>query len=211
MHFEVREFTDEDLSGVVKAFVEGFASRDKIVYRLSRFDPGLIEDVVRLFIEAGDLVLVAESEGKARGILVGDLSNSFRSEDLYRSLSIFASSSLKISDHRTIFSLFDGVMYAFQFSLHYTSVPSILLLTSQKGFREGIGTALMDRWIEEVKREGYDSTIVGTDERLNWRFYERYGFERNKTFKLRPRPISRPSEKIDGFIYKYDIISSNSF
>jgi len=171
----------------------------------------LIEDVVELFIGTGDLVLVAEGEGKARGILVGDLSNSFRSEDLSRSISIFASCFLKISDHRTIFSLFDGVMYAFQFSLRYSSVPSILLLTSQKGFREGIGTALMDRWIEEVKREGYDSTIVGTDERLNWRFYEKYGFERNKTFKLRPRPLSKPSEKIDGFIYRYDVISSNSF
>ncbi len=208
MHFEIREFREEDLSGVVKAFVEGFASKVKTIYRLDSFDTSLIEGVVKLFIETGDMVLIAEGEGKARGVLVGNFPNDFRLKYPFRCTSIFTSNFLKISDPRTIFTLFDGLMYTLQFSLHYTTAPSILLLTSQKDFRGGIGTALMDHWVEEVENEGHDSTIVGTDERLNWEFYEKYGFERNKTFKIRPKLLSRPSEKINGFIYRYELQSN---
>jgi len=205
MDFEVRDFREEDLPEIVKAFVEGFVSRVETVDRLNRSDPKYIDEVVKLFIEIGDSAIVAEADGKARGILVGYFSDGFRSEKISRFSSSLVSSLSKISNYRTISTLLDGFIYSFQFSLYYISRPSILLLTSQKDFREGIGRALLDRWIEEVERKGYDSTIVGTDERLNWRFYERYGFERDKTFKLKPRLFSRPSEGISGLIYKYDV------
>jgi len=67
---------------------------------------------------------------------------------------------------------------------------------------------LTDRWIEEIKKEGYGSTIVGTNERLDWQFYERYGFERNKTYILRSRLLSRPKEKINGFKQRYNTQSN---
>ncbi len=205
MSLKIREFRDEDMPGVCKAFVEGFASRIKTVRRLNRYDPDVIEGLVGLFIESGDLSIVAESDGKARGILVGEFTGDLLSVDTQLFMTRFISTLLKISDHRTISSLLDGFMYVLQFSKYYGSVPSVLLLTSQKDFRGGIGTKLMDRWIEEIEKEGYDSTIVGTDERLAWRFYEGYGFERDTVFELRPRLFSEPSEKIDGYIYRYDV------
>ncbi len=205
MDFKVRAFREEDLPEIVKAFIDGFISRDETVDRLNKFNSKLVDDVVKLFIEIGDLVLVAEADRKARGVLIGYFPNGFRFEKISGFASNLVSSFSMISNCRTISTLLDGFIYSFQFSLFYTSKPSILLLTSQKDFRCGIGTALMDRWIEKVEREGYDSTIVGTDERLNWRFYEKYGFERDKTFKLKPRLFSRPMEKISGYIYNYDV------
>ncbi len=198
----VREYRESDLQDVAKAFKEGFKPRVRTVAVFDEAHPKFLEDVVKLSIEFGDVVLVAEADGKARGILVGSFLDKGILTKLLRLLPVFGSLIPKLFSFRTLVALFESTIDMSVFAPYYVrDAPSVDLLASQQGYRGGIGRAMMDRWVELVKERGYEFTIVGTDERMSWQFYERYGFQRYKSFPMIPDILTNPWKRILGFMY----------
>jgi ribosomal protein S18 acetylase RimI-like enzyme len=76
---------------------------------------------------------------------------------------------------------------------------------SHKEYRGGIGRALMDAWVAEVRSSDSRNASVGTDSTLSWDFYERYGYCRVKEFDYTAYNYSLPKEKVKGYIYLLDI------
>ncbi len=204
--FKVRKYKEKDFQGIVKAYKEGFPPQDPIAEKLYRQSPELIETSVKILVKTSDVPLVAEMNGEAKGLLTGEFPGSSKKPeigDMFKALRNIISN---LSNLGAILSFMEGAFEGSQYLRHYgNSDPSISFLTSQKDARGGIGTALVDKWVEILSQKGYDSTIVGTDERVNWKFYKKYGFEKIKDFYLIPKVFTKPKKRIRGFIYEYKI------
>jgi GNAT superfamily N-acetyltransferase len=68
---------------------------------------------------------------------------------------------------------------------------------------EGIGKALMDRFVGGAQRKKAKVIKVYTDPLSNWGFYESYGFTRWSTFDDDLNSFLK-SEEVEGFIYAMD-------
>ena len=178
-------------------------------------DPQFIKDNILLMHYMGSKTFVAEADGGARGILVG----------LLRPRLALAGRVLALTT-RIFYRLITGryrmntlaKKHCFQhvrgflpyIYLHPRSEAETLLLMSQKEFRGGIGRALMDAWIAEVRSKGLRSATVGTDSTLSWDFYERYGYQRVREFNFTAYKYSLPEKKVKGCIYLLDIEQGNT-
>ncbi|HSW35527.1 MAG TPA: hypothetical protein VLH18_02880, partial [Candidatus Limnocylindrales bacterium] len=173
-------------------------------------DPRLIKDTLLMHHYIGSKTLVAEVDGTVRGILVGlcpmDLAALGRSlaaatKMLYR-LTTGRYRLNPLAKKHLYQSYWSSLAYVYR---HPSSRAETLLLASQKEYRGGIGRALMDAWLAEVRSSGFPNATVGTDSTVSWDFYERYGYRRVREFDFDGYKYSLPAEKVKGYIYFIDL------
>lgn len=79
------------------------------------------------------------------------------------------------------------------------------VLTSEDGWRGGVGRALMDAFVEAARARGFRRVDLVTDTELNWAFYERYGFRRVAEWPQRSYDYTLPGREVTGYTYSLDI------
>lgn len=210
--YTVRRFEPErDLAGACDAFVSGF---HHILWPLiDHADRCLVEDVILTAHRVSAATYVAEADGEARGILVGGLpfDNREAARMVGSGLSFlrrwFAGPNRAKATPFARACMRRVLIGYLPFTYRHPWSPSTetLMLTSQKEYRGGIGRVMMDAWVAESKALGYHKTTVGTDTRLSWDFYERYGFCRVREFNLTAYQYSLPDDLVTGYIYSMDI------
>jgi ribosomal protein S18 acetylase RimI-like enzyme len=205
----IREFRPSvDLNDAYACYISSFYHTEWPL--VDGADHQFIKDNLLLLHYLGSKTLVAEADGGARGILVG----------LLRPRLTLAGRALKAAA-KILYRLITGryrmntlaKKHCFQhvrgflpyIFLHPSGEAETLLLISQKEYRGGIGRALMDEWIEEVRSKGLRNATVGTDSALSWDFYERYGYQRVREFNFTAYKYSLPAKKVKGYIYSLDI------
>ena len=205
----IREFRpSSDLDDAYECFVSSFYHIDWPI--VDGADPQLIRDIILFLHHIGSKTLVAEVDGGTRGVLVGLLRP--RLATAGRALAASTRMLCRWIAGRYRMSL---LAKKHHFQLIRASLPYIyldpsseaetLLLMSQKEYRGGIGRALMDAWIAEVRSHGFQNATVGTDSALSWDFYERYGYRRVREFDYIAYKHSLLAEKVKGYIYLMDI------
>lgn len=77
----------------------------------------------------------------------------------------------------------------------------LFFVVESKHRGKGIGKTFMDRFINAAKEKKVQTIILSTDALSNWKFYEKYGFERYSEFT---DDISSyiEGEDVKGFIYQ---------
>jgi ribosomal protein S18 acetylase RimI-like enzyme len=85
------------------------------------------------------------------------------------------------------------------------SLAEITMPNSQEEYRGGIGRALVDSWVDEVRLRGFGKTTVMVDTTVNWKLYENYGFERIRDFPVKTFDYALPGEDSRAFVYSLAI------
>lgn len=205
----VRSFDHaRDREAVYRCYLSSFYHNSWPI--IDQAEPKLLEEVIDLCVRTGDVTFVAEAEGEARGILVGYFPA--KPSSLERAFRLTIMQLLKVISGRYAMTAFARAAW-WRSSLgelsylvrHPRSPAEVLLLASQSEYRGGIGRAMMDAWVQEVRASGYQRTTVCTDSTVSWDFYERYGFERVRDFELKSFFHSLPGEQVRGYIYSLDI------
>ncbi|MBN1290049.1 MAG: GNAT family N-acetyltransferase [Actinobacteria bacterium] len=210
--YEIRKFNARrDIEGAYKAFADGFRRNSWPL--IDQAEPAMLKDAILDWAELSDVSLVAEADGKACAILLGSFPREgSRISRIFGSLRLEAGQISRVLAGR--YEMTPLARSAFRHQLigdliyvyHTPKSPAeILLLSSQNEYRGGIGRALMDAWVAEVRRRGYSETVVGTDSTLSYGFYEKYGFKRIREFSLKTYRDALPGEKVKGYIYRLDI------
>ena len=102
----------------------------------------------------------------------------------------------------------DGIAAGSRVKDHRPRTEAIveLLAVSASHRRQGIGRALMDRFVNAARGRGVRRIALHSDEMSSWRFYEAYGFERWATFReIISSRLTREEKK--GFVYVIEIES----
>ncbi|MHB8896240.1 MAG: GNAT family N-acetyltransferase [Candidatus Geothermincolia bacterium] len=209
--YTVRPFEPRtDLEGACKAFVDGF---HHILWPIIEHADGLVEDIILTFHEMGACSYVAEADGEARGILVGGLPFDTRYvvKDVrlalglgWRWLAGSGRSRSRPFARACLRRVIIGYL-PYEYLHPRTKSTETFLLTSQSGWRGGIGRVLMDAWTAESRARGYVRSTVCTDSQLSWDFYERYGFKRVREFQSSAYYYSLPGTDVSGYIYSLDL------
>jgi ribosomal protein S18 acetylase RimI-like enzyme len=205
----IREFSpSSDLDDAYECYVSSFNHINWPI--VNEAAPQLIKDTILFLHHIGSKTLVAEADGRARGVLVGLLRP--RLATAGRALAVSARILCRWTAGRYrlswlakkhLFQLFRGSFpYIY---LHPSSEAETLLLMSHKEYRGGIGRALMDAWVAEVRSSDSRNASVGTDSTLSWDFYERYGYHRMREFDYTAYKYSLPKKEVKGYIYLLDI------
>jgi len=207
--YVIREFRlSSDLDDAYECFVSSFYQIDWPI--IDGAAPQLIKDIFLFLHHIGSKTFVAEADGRARGVLVGLLQPRLATAGRALAAStrmlfrwIAGRYQLSALAKKHLFQLFLGALpYIY---LDPSSEAETLLLMSHKEYRGGIGRALMDAWIAEVRSSGANNASVGTDSILSWDFYEKYGYRRVREFNYTAYKHSLPKEKVKGYIYWIDV------
>lgn len=205
----IREFRpSSDLDDAYECFVSSFSHNAWPI--VDEADPQLIKDMILFLHHIGSKTLVAQADGAARGVLVGMLRPRLATAGhalaaSTRMLCRWIAGRYRLSSlaKKHLFQLFRGAFPYIYFDT--SSDAETLLLMSDKEYRGGIGRALMDAWIAEVRSSGSHNACVGTDSTVSWDFYERYGYRRVREFDYNGYKYSLPEEKVKGYIYWMEI------
>ncbi|MFH1313057.1 MAG: GNAT family N-acetyltransferase [Candidatus Eisenbacteria bacterium] len=206
--FEVRRFDPEtDLDAAYRCYKSGF-------YRgmwplIDHAEPRLLKDFILVAVRISDAAFVAVANGEARGVLTGYFPNVFSQT---RAAALMSGFTLKVALSRYRMRPFARAAW-WRMSLGNLSVlirepksfAEITMLNSQEEYRGGIGRALVDAWVDEVRSRGYTNTTVVTDTTVNWTFYEKYGFERIRDFAVKTFDYALPGEDSRAFVYSMEI------
>ena len=209
--FEVRYFNPEtDLEAAYRCYVSGF-------YRgmwplVDHAEPRLLKDFILLAVRISDAAFVAVADGEARGVLTGYFPNALSQ---IRAASLMSGFALKVALHRYEMRPFARAAW-WRVSLGNLSVlireprspAEITMLNSQEEYRGGIGRALVDAWVDEVRSRGFEKCTVVTDTTVNWKFYENYGFERIRDIAVKTFDYALPGEDSRAFVYSLAIQQS---
>jgi GNAT superfamily N-acetyltransferase len=207
--FVIRRFDPErDVDAAYRCYVSGFYHNMWPI--IDHAEPRLIKDFMSAFARASDSAFVAEADGEARGVLFGYFPA--RRASLFMVIAMQVSFQLKVLFRRYNMTLFARAAWwrvgigELAYLVHKEKAPAeVLLLTSQKDYRGGIGRALMDAWVEETRVHGYDKIVVSTDSTVSYDFYEMYGFKRVRDFPLKCFFYSMPGVDVHGYIYSLHI------
>lgn len=207
--FYVRAFDpDKDLESAYKCYVSGFYQC--LWPLIDHAEKRFTHDIIRMSHKISDVSLVAEADGEARGFLMGFFPREPKSliRATFHSLGFF----LKVLFRKYQMTPFaraaywQGIRGDLSNVLHGAdSIAEVLVLTSQKNYRHGIGTALMNAWVAEVRKRGYRKTSVCTDSTVNWRFYEKYGFRKVSEYPLKSFYYALPGVDVTGYRYVLDL------
>ncbi|MBN2167705.1 MAG: hypothetical protein JW738_00555 [Actinobacteria bacterium] len=212
MNYTIRSFDmPGDLDGAYRAFADGFRRNSWPL--IDQAEPAMLKDTIADAVKLSDVSLVAEADGDARGILIG----SFPREGhlisrIISGVRMEAGQVVRVLAGRYKMTPLARSAFWHQMLGHlvyYYHTPGnpaeILLLSSQEGYRGGIGRVLMNAWVAEVRRHGYSETVVGTDSILSYGFYEHYGFKRVREFSLKMYRDALPCVDVKGYVYRLDI------
>jgi GNAT superfamily N-acetyltransferase len=206
----IREFRpSSDLNDAYECFVSSFHHVQWPI--IDEANSQLIKDIILLDHHIGSKTFVAEVEGRVRGVLIG----SFRSDLDTTGRALVASTRmlcrwiagryhLSALAKKHLFQLFRSFLPYFYLHPHNSDAETLLLM-SHKEYRGGIGRALMDAWVTEIRSYGCETATVGTDSTLSWDFYERYGYRRVREFDYTAYKHSLSKEKVKGYIYWIDV------
>lgn len=211
----IREFNpSSDLDGAYECYVSSFYQINWPI--VDGADPQLIKDMILFLHHIGSKTLVAEADGRARGVLVGRLRPRLTTAGRALAASVrmlcrWIAGRYRLSAlaKKHLFQLFRGSFPYIYFDT--SSDAETLLLMSHKEYRGGIGRALMDAWIAEARSSGAHNASVGTDSTLSWDFYERYGYRRVREFNYTAYKYSLPGEKVKGYIYEIELGMGSDF
>ena len=207
--YEVRRFDPErDLDAAYRCYVSGFYHNSWPI--IDHAEPRLVKDMILNLDRVADATFVAEVDGEARGVLAGYFPA--RKKRLVRAAALMTLFELKVLFRRYRMTPFARAAWwrmargFLEFMIRQPKSPAeILVLSSQKEYRGGIGRAVMDAWVDETRASGYGNTIVNTDSTVSWDFYERYGFKRVREFHTKMFYYSLPGVDARGYIYSFDI------
>jgi len=207
--YTVRRFDPaRDIEAACRCYVSSFHHNSWPV--IDHSEPSLVDDLLLATARSSDATFVAELDGEVRGLLSGYFPA--RAGSLLRSVLVMGRLEARVLLHRYEMTAFARAAWwrmskgFFEFFFRAPRHPAeVTLLMSEEGYRGGIGRALMDAWVGEVGRAGYDRTDVNTDSTVSWDFYERYGFKRIRDFPLKMFFYSLPGEDARGYIYTLDI------
>lgn len=207
--FSIRRFDPaRDLDAAYRCYVESFRQNSWPI--IDHAEPRLLKDLILLNVRIADEVIVAERDGEARGLLFG----SFPTEgaNLPRAAALLVAFSIRVFLHGYDMTAFSRAAYrrmalgqVLVLLRHVRTPAEITILISQKGYRGGIGRAMMDAWVAEVEARRYKKTTVFTDSTVSWDFYERYGFKRVREFPYHAFFYSLPGVDVTGYFYSLDI------
>jgi ribosomal protein S18 acetylase RimI-like enzyme len=206
----VRRFDPgRDLDAAYRCYVSGFYINSWPW--IDHAEPRFVKDLILANARMSDATFVAEVDGEARGVLVGYFPA--KAASLLRGMVFLGHLQLKVLFRRYRMTPFARAAWwrlargfvSFLIRQPRGAQAEVLMLNSQKEYRGGIGRAMMDAWVAEVKAHGYDNTVVSTDSTVSWQFYERYGFKRVSEFPLRSFFYSLPGVDVKGYIYSLDI------
>lgn len=206
--FLIRKFSaTQDIDAVYDCYVSGF--HGSMWPLIDQAERRLIEDMM-LSTASNGYTIVAEADGEARAVLIG----AFPKEGIWalKEAIKYAGTVLKVLFRRYEMTRFARSAFWHQVigDMKYVvrslnTDAEITFLSSQEAYRGGIGRALVDAWVNEVRSRGYTETTVGTDSTLSWRFYEEYGFCRVKDFSLKGFYKALGDEEVRGYIYRLKI------
>ena len=210
--YAVRPFDPvRDLDAVFRCYESGFGPGLRPLFEYS--DRAAIEDMVMTDYRASSVALVAEAGGEARGLLFGTLSS--RPLAGARFLLLEAAFMLRrmVWRRNEMRPLARAVLWhsysreLFYFFLHSPGGKAAELeaLSSQEGWRGGIGRALTDAFVEQARSAGFHRVDVYTDSELSWGFYERYGFRRVAEWTSHAYDFSLPDRDVTAYLYSLDI------
>ena len=207
--FIIRRFDPKrDIEAAYRCYVSGFYHNMWPI--IDHSEPRIIKDFMLSFSRAVDATFVAEADGEARGLLMGFFPA--RRASLVRVVLAQVAMHIKVLFRRYNMTPFARAAWwrvgigELAYLVHQEKAPAeVLLLTSRKDYRGGIGRALMDAWVEETRAQGYDKIVVSTDSTVSYDFYERYGFKRVRDFPLKCFFYSLPGVDVHGYIYSLDI------
>jgi ribosomal protein S18 acetylase RimI-like enzyme len=199
-----------DLDAVITCYQEGYGPTIGPVFEYSK-KPALV-DLVMTDHRASDISLVAEAAGRARGVLFGSLPAG--AADRARQAGLVAAMMFRrMVLHREEMRPFARAVLWRAVSREFLSfrhmprgrAAGVGVLTSERGWRGGIGRALMDAFVEEARERGFRRVDLATDTELNWAFYERYGFRRVAEWPQRSYDYTLPGREMTGYTYSLDI------
>lgn len=200
---------EKDLDDALLCFNEGFFH---ILWPfVEHATPQFNRDLIRLMHKVSGKSYAAEIDGRVCGILLG--AAPFKMREILLAIVflnliflpklIVNAYKFEAITYKHFFQLLYG--YSFFLFLHPPAlkISEITLFTSRNGYRgQGMGRMLMDAYIESVKNKNISVATVCTDTALSYYFYESYGFEVARKFKMRAYKYSIPGEPFTGLIYR---------
>lgn len=209
--FVIRAFDPcRDTTAAIRCYESGFGATIGPIFDYS--DPAAIEDLLMTDYRTSDYCIVAEADGEARGVLFGSLPSSklksLRQELMFAAM-LFRRLVWRRSEMRPFARavLWHSTTREYLYYLHTPRgrAAEVGSLTSEEGWRKGIGRALMDAFVQEARSRGFRRVYLGTDTELSWGFYEKYGFKRVAAWPNHAYDYTLPDKDVTAFIYSLEI------
>lgn len=206
----IRPYDDTtDREAVRDCFESGFGHTMWPLWKYA--EARVIDDMIGIDMKVCSVNLVAEIDGKARGVLIGSTSSGalktiheiiLVKKYLYRYM-VFDRKAMNPFARLNLLRIFLGELPYYMHSPR-GKAAEIVDLTTMEGYRGGVGRALVDAFVERARAAGLERVDVGTDTELAWGFYEKYGFKRVRKFPLHIYDYSLPGKKVTGYIYSLE-------
>lgn len=171
----IRDFAEHDVGTAVELFVQEWGKYSGATESIVR---PLLEELVDEYLSKTTYAKVCEIDGDVEGILLGRIDGEkqlFRIER--RSCKSFSQEGLAMMDleretNRTMKERCKGLVY---------DCELVYFITSKKSRGHGIGSLLLDGFIEYAKAKGCKRMSLFTDDFCSFGYYERKGFARDAT------------------------------
>lgn len=203
----IRQFDPAcDMEAAIDCYESGFGASLWPIFKHSRKEA--LVDMVMTDYRSCEVTLVAEAGGRARGLLFGNLPTGLLEEAREVLLTVAFMLRRLLWRRGEMEPIARAALWRAisREALYYIHTPrgkaaEIGVLTSQEGWRGGIGRALMDAFVEEVRSRGVKRVDLGSDSELAWGFYEKYGFERVASWPHHAYDYSLPGREVTAYIY----------
>lgn len=210
-NLKIRPFDpDRDLPDALQCFNEGF---HHILWPfIEHASPDFNIDLIKMAYKMSPDSYSAEIDGEVHGILLG--AAPFKIKNIIRAM-LFSTfrmlPKVLINAYKFDFLAYKHFIqfiygYAPLVYLHPPKWPmsEITMFTSRNKFRHyGMGRKLMDTFMKTVRDQGMKGASVCTDTALSYQFYESYGFEVIRKFKMKAYKYSIPDKAFTGLIYYF--------
>ena len=188
LHF--REYTSNDLVRCAKLAAEAWPVKDHISGGSERWR--IMEAYVEIAVSWSNWTDVAcLDSGELVGLMFGEIRGrhvkGFPTRIVYSEMNAGAKLVLgrygRIKRLPTVLWNFLMVEMKLLVNRPYADAEVMLFLVDSKYRGKGIGSLLMDRFVDVAKQKGSTRiSVYADDQASNWRFYENYGFERAGVF-----------------------------
>lgn len=204
--YEIRPYRPEDLAGCVQCFYEGFFNCP-----VQPQDMAFIQDYTQVLIEKCNFTLVALAQGKVVGYISGGYQKAF-SPSLAKQhspkphyglfIKIFVKYYLKRYAMSGPFKAEYDIFFAkVQERKSDTLGPcdcELVTLTSRKGYRKGLGTALVNAFLAHCRSNNVKTVRLVTTSDVSYSFYDKYGFTRVKDLPFTGKGLNGAT-----YVYEY--------
>jgi Predicted acetyltransferase len=181
LSYTVRDYTNNDLEECTDCYIGGFFERNEPK------DRKFLRDCMDALVGISNFTLIAETDGKIAGFIGVSYKETF-SKELSKSSNVpgkrknFVTIGMK--RHLRLYRL--SPEFKKEFERFFSEVMmkpditddcdcEIVVLSSRKDLRKGVGTALVEEAIARCKRNGASRMRIATDTSWNHSFYGRFG------------------------------------